>query len=198
MDFNQVVANLLRRWLTFGMEPGKIRETLQVANFVQEKKNRGNPEALLLTWVAWEGIKIRMMVVGLARQGWHGKTFQQAAQGKELWHSQTFNKSFKSIFGDNPANLKNFGANWNKIEKTRKTRNKFVHGFGQTSPKELRRQFDFLQGLFIDLSWLNSLNVMLPDGERTELGDIMHRTLAARNIQPDQSVERLHRQLGLK
>ena len=52
------------------MQPNLIKSTAESSLTLLGGKGRGTPEALLLAWVSWEGLKIRVLFVGL---GLHGR-----------------------------------------------------------------------------------------------------------------------------
>ena len=180
------------------MEPAMVRKTLEAAKLIQRNSKYGTAEGLLLAHVAWDGLKNRIIVCGLAQQGWQVKTFKEAIDGQKYWKAENYRRSFNSVFGSDPDQTKGISQVWQLGLKSEKIRNKFVHGMGQANPKVMQQVFDQLTENIEDMSWINMLFVRHPDGKKVPLGDISLPIRAARNIQPDQSISRLRSQLGLK
>jgi hypothetical protein len=180
------------------MEPAMINKTLEAAKLIQRNSKYGTPEGLLLAHVSWEGLKNRIIVCGLAQQGWQVKTFKQAIDGQKYWKAENYRRSFRSIFGSDPDQTTGISQVWQQGLNSEKIRNKFVHGMGQANPKVMQQVFEQLTTNIEDTSWTKWLFVRRPNEEKIPLGDINLPIRAARNIQPDQSISRLRIQLGLK
>lgn len=144
-------------------------------------RGRGTPEALLLSWVAWEGLRIRLLVVALCMQGWKVKDVY-AALSEERFHSAAhYDNLFRSIFGSKPHNAKGIGQRWQQLETFRATRNAFVHGTRGSAPLRLEAGVHLLHDSVLDPGWLAAVPVRTPDGFAA-LGDV-YRRLPGRSAQ---------------
>ena len=178
------------------MSPSEINRALKAAKLLRSNANYGTAESLILAYVAWEGLKVRILIAGLAQQGWQQKTFKAAIIGSQFWKARNYNKAFRSVFGKDPEQIAEISKIWKDIDKAEAIRNKYVHGLGQTNPKKLMDSFDFLVTIIEDRSWLDNLKVVLPDGNREQLVEVVKTIRASRGIQVDQNIHRLKQQLG--
>ena len=178
-----------------GVNPSDISRTLSAAKALRANSKYGTPEGLLLAYVAWEGLKIRILAVGLAQQGWRFQTFKSAISDLELWRSKNYELAFASVFGQKPQNTKNLGKIWSRVATAERLRNKFVHGLGQTHPDTIEKSYRFLIEIIEDRSWLDNLSVKLPGGETEALNSLDSRITARSNRQPNQISSRLVTQL---
>ena len=51
------------------MNPSSIRELTASARALQKTKRQGSPEAFILAWIAWEGMKLRILAVAQKKMG---------------------------------------------------------------------------------------------------------------------------------
>ena len=179
------------------MNPAGIKQTLHAAKLLNEGHPSGTPEGFLLSYVAWEGLKNRILVCGLSQQGWQLNTFKNAIEGQKFWRPEKYDRAFTSVFGKPPQQTTRLGQIWREANKADNLRGKFVHGMGQSSPERMLASYSFLLATIKDLTWLSNLYVLLPNGEKDPLKDIFKPLRAAQNLQPDQSVIDLQEQLGL-
>ena len=179
------------------VKPSDIRHTLNSAKLLNNTATNSQAESLLLAYVAWEGLKNRIVISGLSQQGWQLKTFRQAIQGRNFWKAESYNSAFKSVFGSEPFQSPGVGQIWEKAGVAEKLRGKFVHGLGKNTPAVLDASFVFLVETITDLKWLHKLQVQLPSGAKEPLKDIYGVLRSTHGLQIDQSVERLRKQLEL-
>jgi hypothetical protein len=180
------------------MSPSEINRALNAAKLLRSNANYGTAESLMLAYVAWEGLKVRILIAGLAQQGWQQKTFKAAIIGSQFWKARNYNKAFRSVFGKDPEQIAEISKIWKEVNKAEAIRSKYVHGLGQTNPKKLLESYDFLVRIIEDHGWLENLKVILPDGKREQLVEVFKTIRASRGIQADQSVQRLKWQLGFE
>ncbi len=69
---------------------------------VSRARGQGTPEALLLAWVAWEGLKIRILVVALAEKGWKVRDVYSALADAKLHSLEHYNAVFKKVVDNYP------------------------------------------------------------------------------------------------
>ena len=151
------------------MRPGQIRTTATTSLDLLERRGHGTPDSLLLAWVAWEGLKIRTLCVGLSRMGFQVQHVYDVL-GEERFHTdQHYRRLFMSIFGTYPENTRGVGAQWKGLESYRTTRHKIVHGMGSDRPERLERGTRQLVGATTDPTWLSRLTVV-QEGTRTPIG----------------------------
>jgi hypothetical protein len=180
------------------MRPSEIEKTLQAAKFLRSKSHYGTPESLILAYVVWEGLKVRILIAGLAKQGWQQNTFKTSVMGEDFWRSKNYNRAFKSVFGAFPEQLSATARVWEEIKIAEEIRGKFVHGMGQKNPAKIDHAYNFLVKTIEDREWISKLSVILPNQEVCNIGEVFKIIRTSRGVQRDQSVERLKVQLGFK
>lgn len=161
------------------MQPNLIKSTAESSLTLLGEKGRGTPEALLLAWVSWEGLKIRVLVVGLAMQGWKVQDIYDVLTEDKVHALSHVRGLFKEVFGDYPENARGVGRIWEQIEDYRDVRNRYVHGTRGSAPLKLEAGTYLITEHVLDPSWLTDLPVVV-DGERTRLGSPYRRLPATR------------------
>jgi hypothetical protein len=156
------------------VQPNLIKSTAESSLTLLGDKERGTPEALLLAWVSWEGLKIRVLVVGLAMQGWKVQDIYDVLSEDKVHALDHVRGLFKEVFGAFPESAKGVGQTWKQIEEFREVRNRYVHGTRGAAPLRLEAGTHLITEHVLDPSWLSSLPVIV-DGERTHLGDPYRR-----------------------
>jgi len=141
------------------MRPSQIRRTAETALELLEDRGHGNPEAFLLAWVSWEGLKIRVISLGLARMGFQVQHVYEVLTEDELRSKGEFEALFQTVFSRKPQSAKGVGSTWQRNETFRKVRNRIVHGIGSTSPDRLESGTRVLTGAVLSPQWLGSLAV---------------------------------------
>ena len=163
------------------MQPNLIRSTAESAQVLLHHRGYGSPEAFLLAWVAWEGIRTRILVVALVMKGWRVKDIYP-----ELAHahpdSRQYQRLFRVILGTSPQQIKGTGETWRQIEQFRKTRNAIAHGIGTSSPARLEAATHLIVEAAESPEWLARIQVILETGPEP-LGDI-YRRLSPRHQHP--------------
>lgn len=162
------------------MQPHLIRSTSDSAITLLGERGRGTPEALLLSWVAWEGLRIRLLVVAWCMQGWQVKDVYSALSEERFHSSAHYDNVFRATFGSKPQSAKGVGQRWTQLETFRATRNAFVHGTRGGSPLRLEAGIHLMRESVLDPQWLSGLPVSTFDG-REPLGDVYRRLPSRRN-----------------
>ena len=148
---------------------------------------RGTPEALLLSWVAWEGLRIRLLVVALCMSGWQVKDIYAALSAERFHSSPHYDNLFRVVFGARPQNSSGISGRWQQIESFRRDRNAFVHGTRGGPPLRLEAGVHLLQDSVINPEWLAHLRLKT-DVECRTLGDV-YRRLPTQRGRPRSSTE---------
>ncbi|MEI6374674.1 MAG: hypothetical protein WCP26_12910 [Actinomycetes bacterium] len=145
------------------MRPSQIRRTAETSLQLLEWRGHGTPDALLLAWVAWEGLKIRTVCVGLARMGFQVQHVYDVLSEEKVHALDDYRRLFKSVFGSFPESAKGVGKQWQELEDLRDTRHKIVHGMGSDKPDRLERGTRLLAGAAMNPDWLAPLSVVRDD-----------------------------------
>jgi hypothetical protein len=156
------------------MQPSLIRSTAETSLDLLEMRGRGSPESLLLAWVAWEGLKMRLLVVGLAKRGWRVSDVSDVLSASRLHTQEDYRSLFAEVFGASPESTRGVGAQWRAIEDFRGVRNRYVHGTRGSAPAKLEAGTHLITGRVLDPSWLSGLAVSA-DGEPVKIGDPFRR-----------------------
>jgi hypothetical protein len=147
------------------MQPNLITATARSANALLESAGRGCPEALLLAWVSWEGLRVRLLSVGFAKMGWRVGVAYEALADSAVRTGKQYDKVFKEVFGTRPGSTSGVSETWRELEQYREIRNRYVHGMGGTSPKVLANGTLLITSQVSDVDWLSRLAVESPEGK---------------------------------
>lgn len=161
------------------MQPSLIRSTAQSSLALLGEYGRGTPEALLLAWVSWEGLKIRLLVVGLAMQGWKVQDIYEALSSEQVHTRDHARRMFRSVFGTFPESTRSIGDTWDQIEQFRQVRNRYVHGTRGAAPLRLEAGTHLITEHVLDTTWLRGLPVRTDTGQ-VSLGDPYRRLASSR------------------
>lgn len=156
------------------MQPHLIRSSAESALALLEESERGTPQALLLAWVAWEGLKIRVLVVGLAMQGWRVADIYDVLSDERVHSVAHLRGLFREVFGSYPEGARGIAPTWKAVEEFRDLRNRYVHGTRGAAPMKLEAGTHLIVGCVRDPSWISVLSVSI-DGVKTPLGDPYRR-----------------------
>ena len=161
------------------MQPSLIRSTANSALDLLELRGRGSTEAFLLSWVAWEGLKVRLVVVGLNMQGWQVSDVYAGLTDGRVHTNQNYLALFRTIYGRNPHNVSGVGDTWRQIEEFREVRNRYVHGTRGAAPAKLEAATLMITERVLDPSWLRGTPIKTEEG-MSKLGDPYRRLVASR------------------
>lgn len=161
------------------MQPHLIKSTADTSLALLRLHGRGSPEAFLLAWVAWEGLKIRILVVGLATKGWRVQDVYDVLSAQRVHDHRHVRHIFKQLFGSFPESTPGLGEAWRGIEAFRGVRNRYVHGTRGADPLRLESATRSITERVFDTAWLEDLSVRV-DGEKRQLGDPYRRMIGRR------------------
>lgn len=153
--------------------------------------------AFLMAWVAFEGLKQRILTSALSQMGWQVKTFKTAIRGQRFYKTEVFETSWQKIFDSKPQNIKKLGHRWSKANKAAVIRGNYVHGFGVATPRNLKEHTENLLALVENRSWVSELRVLDQNGVVSPIGDPLKRVTPSIKIE-NQDVGKLREILGLK
>lgn len=162
------------------MQPNLIKSTAESSLSLLGERGHGTPEALLLAWVAWEGLKVRLMVVGLTMQGWQVQDIYEVLSAEQVHTRDHVRGILYSLFGSFPENTKGIGTTWAQIEQFREVRNRFVHGTRSAAPLRLEAGTHLITDHVLNTEWLHNASIRI-DGSRIALGDPYRRLTGRRN-----------------
>ena len=157
------------------MNPSSIRELTASARALQKTKRQGSPEAFILAWIAWEGMKLRILAVAQKKMGTKIKDTYSSHQELRLWNQIKFEKQWKQVFGKNPSNMSGVaGKVFREMEKYKKYRDKLVHGKEFGNPINVQKATISILNLLEDREWLKDLFIVVKD-KSYSLYDIFER-----------------------
>jgi hypothetical protein len=157
------------------MNPSSIRELTASARALQKNKRQGSPEAFILAWIAWEGMKLRILAVAQKKMGIKIKDTYSSHQELRLWNQVKFENQWKQVFGKNPSNMSGVaGKVFREMEKYKKYRDKLVHGKEFGNPINVEKATISILNLLEDREWLKDLFIVLKD-KSYSLYDIFER-----------------------
>ena len=79
------------------MNPSSIRELTASARALQKTKRQGSPEAFILAWIAWEGMKLRILAVAQKKLGIKIKDTYLSHKELRLWNQVKFENQWKQV-----------------------------------------------------------------------------------------------------
>jgi len=129
------------------LNPAEIRRLLAVAEEMNNIKS-GKPEAFLLQYIAWEALKVRILIAAMAHSGLTVKEAKKLLQVEQVWNQAQYKKVFKMYFGSYPSNSKGLGKYFNAAEKIDDLRHSFVHGSARVGPDSYRAASAKLSEIF--------------------------------------------------
>jgi len=157
------------------MNPSSIRELTASARALQKTKRQGSPEAFILAWIAWEGMKLRILAVAQKKMGIKIKDTYSSHQELRLWNQVKFENQWKQVFGKNPSNMSGVaGKVFREMEKYKKYRDKLVHGKEFGNPINVEKATISILNLLEDREWLKDLFIVVKD-KSYSLYDIFER-----------------------
>ena len=159
------------------MNPSSIRELTASARALQKTKRQGSPEAFILAWIAWEGMKLRILAVAQKKMGTKIKDTYSSHKELRLWNQIKFEKQWKQVFGKNPSNMSGVaGKVFREMEKYKKYRDKLVHGKEFGNPINVEKATISILNLLEDREWLKDLFIVVKD-KSYSLYDIFERKI---------------------
>lgn len=141
------------------MNPAEIKRLLSVAAKLNSQRT-GTPEAFLLQYIAWEALKVRILIAGMTRSGLTVKEARSLIDSEKIWQGSNYQKLFKKLFGSHPANAKGVGKYFNMGNQVDDLRHSFVHGSSRLGPKSYRKASEMLNEVFA-ADWGNLLAELL-------------------------------------
>lgn|GEM_PF-940958 len=94
------------------MQPNLIKSTAKSSLTMLGGKGSGTPEALLLAWVSWEGLTIRVLVVGLAMQCWKVQNIYDVLSEDKVHELAHVRGLFEEVFVAYPDSAKGVRQSW--------------------------------------------------------------------------------------
>ena len=123
------------------MDPNEIRRLLATAEILSRDKS-SIPEAFLVAFVAWEGLKFRILLVGYAARGLKVAEARRLIRDADIWNTSNYNTLFEYLFGARPQNAPQVGYLFNALDGAMRLRNRFVHGTGRAAPIRFRTAYE--------------------------------------------------------
>jgi len=146
------------------MNPSSIRELVASARALQKTKRQGSPEAFILAWIAWEGMKLRILAVAQKKMGKKIKDTYSSHKEIRLWNQAKFENQWKQVFGKKPANMSGLpGKVFREMEKYKKYRDKLVHGKEFGNPINVEKATLSILKILEDQEWLREIKFSIKD-----------------------------------
>ena len=156
------------------MDPNEIRRLLGTAEKLSREKS-STPEAFLVAFVAWEGLKFRILLVGYAARGVKVADARRLIRDADIWNIRHYNTLFELLFGDRPHNAPQVGRLFNALDGAMRLRNRFVHGAGRAAPIQFRTAYEDICRA-TDADWATALSKLLAkQGLRPEVTNPLNR-----------------------
>lgn len=141
------------------MNPAEIMRLRNVAESLSRRSGH-SPEAFLLAYVAWEALKIRILIVGMTATGMTVSSARQLISENQIWKGNNYSSLFEKYFGVLPNSSPGVGHLFAKADSCQKIRNGFVHGSKRVDPDSFRKATETIIQL-IDEDWSQLLADLL-------------------------------------
>ena len=161
------------------MQPNLIKSTADSALELLDFRGRGSAEAFLLSWVAWEGLKVRVLAVGLHTHGWSVADIYESLPNGRIYQDKNYGAVFHQVFGTSPHGTQGVSSTWAEIEAFRDVRHRYVHGARGSSPAKLEAATHLITERVLEPQWLAVAKVSTTEG-KVPLGDPYRRLVTAR------------------
>jgi hypothetical protein len=142
------------------LEPSEIKRLLESAERALNT-SRSEPDAFVLAYIAWEAFQIRVLLVGLAAQGFSVSDSKKQLKERDVWNGEKRKTVFEEIFGSKPANTKHVGRYYSKLGRHKTLRDAYVHGSARVAPKRFEAAARELIDVIGDAGWETGLAQVL-------------------------------------
>jgi hypothetical protein len=141
------------------MNPAEILRLQAFAAKLSPKSTHA-PEAFMITFVAWEALKIRILLVGMTASGLTVRESRELITLSTIWQRDGYGKLFMKYFGKHPHNAPVIGQLFRSADSFQKLRNGFIHGGKSSSPDVFRKATLQISNV-IDADWESLLTSLL-------------------------------------
>lgn len=183
------------------MTPGTISRLLNEAERVKKDKY-DTIVSFSLSWIAWEGVRSRVLIVAARLAGWRMEEAKDAIGSKKISSSRSFAQCLKWITGFNlDSDLKGKpAAAWQAARKIEGLRHRLFHGFEPIPEDRLQPAstaiYEFARNPILIFG---QIPVIGPDSNTRQLGDPLRlRPAAGLGINVYRSLVDLNALLGNK
>jgi hypothetical protein len=142
------------------LDPSEIKRLLESARRALNT-SRSEPDAFVLAYIAWEAFQIRVLLVGLAAEGYSVSEAKKHLKERQVWQGDNRKTVFEEIFGSKPANTKHVGFYYSKLGKHKTLRDAYVHGSARVAPKRFEAAARELIDVIGDAGWETGLAQVL-------------------------------------
>lgn len=143
------------------MKPSEIRNLAQSSQWIDSLRPRGTSEAFILAWISWEGLKIRLLTYGFAKQGYLAKYTSKALKTCNVHSKKQYLAIFELAFGRPPLQINKLGSIWREIETYQPMRNRIIHGGTGYNPRDLREASRKISDHVLNTDWLEGAKVRI-------------------------------------
>lgn len=142
------------------MNPSAIKEILSSAKALNQKGRKGSPDAFILSWIAWEGTKFRMLAVGQKLKGIKIKQTYSDHNELELWREKKFRLQWKKVFGKYPDSMPGLpGKIFRQLNNYKKYRDRIIHGKSLGSPSNIQTATDKIIEILENKDWMTDITI---------------------------------------
>jgi hypothetical protein len=148
------------------LSPSEIIRLIAFAKRLSAQSTHA-PEAFLVSFVAWEALKIRILLVGMTASGMSVRESREVITRTQIQQQDGYNQLFKEHFGFYPHNTPDFGGLFRTADSFQKLRNGFTHGVKSSSPEAFREATIKIAQVF-EADWTNLLGSILKRDNHTD------------------------------
>jgi len=143
------------------MNPSSINELFKSAKSLHEKKRKGSPDAFILSWIAWEGTKLRMLAIGQKVKGIKIKDTYSNHKDLRLWEDKKFNNQWQKVFGNLPSSMPGKATKiFRQLQGFKKYRDTIIHGKSLGNPTNIHEATKKLLEVLENKDWMKDINII--------------------------------------
>ena len=131
----------------------------------------------LLSWTAWEAMRMRLLRVVINRQGWPIKTATLILGEQRISTMEHTACLLEELGAGNPSQWRGLsGKTWRKLIEIQPIRNRLSHGFKTLDPALIRAAGDLVLAALEFRCWLEAIEIHDINGGIVRTGCLLKRT----------------------
>ena len=158
------------------MNPSDITNLIETAGRIRKSEKHPMP-FFLLSWTAWEAMRMRLLRVVINRQGWPIKTATLVLGEQRVSTMEHTACLLEELGAGNPNEWTGIsGKIWRKLIEIQPIRNRLSHGFMTLNPALIRAAGDLVFAFLEYRCWLEAIKIPDINGGIVRTGCLLKRT----------------------
>ena len=158
------------------MNPSDITNLIETAGRIRKSEKHPMP-FFLLSWTAWEAMRMRLLRVVINRQRWPIKTATLVLGDQRVSTIEHTACLLEELGAGNPNEWTGIsGKIWRKLIEIQPIRNRLSHGFKTLNPALIRAAGDLMLASLQYRCWLEAIEIPDISGGYVRTGCLLKRT----------------------